>query len=302
MKKAFPKWIKWRAPDPAMLQKMQALLKDLNLHTICESAQCPNIGFCFSRKTATFLILGDICSRSCTFCGVKKGVPLPVDKNEPAAITEAVRRLGLKYAVITSVTRDDLPDGGASQFAEVISRLHELDMDITVEVLIPDFKGSFDALRFVAEAGPQVINHNIETIRRLYPNVRPGAVYERSMALLANIKHIQPGIITKSAMMLGLGESIEEVIQTMRELRHADCDLLTMGQYLQPSPTHHEIKSFVSPAMFSEYESMALEMGFKAAAAAPLVRSSFKADELYQTAGRMTHYPETKTKGRIHAD
>lgn len=302
MKKAFPKWIKWRAPDPAMLKSMQALLKDLNLHTICESAQCPNMGYCFARKTATFLILGDVCTRSCTFCGVKKGIPLPVEQNEPAAVTEAVRRLGLKYAVITSVTRDDLSDGGASQFAELINRLQELDTDITVEVLIPDFKGSFDALRFVVKAGPQVINHNIETVRRLYPNVRPGAVYERSLAVLANIKQIQPDIITKSGMMLGLGETAEEVTDAMRDLRHADCDLLTMGQYLQPSPTHHEIKSFVSPEIFSEYASMALEMGFKGAAAAPLVRSSFKADELYQSAGRMTLHPETEIKGRIHAD
>ena len=302
MKKTFPPWIRWRAPDPAMLQSMQSLLKDLDLHTICESARCPNIGFCFARKTATFMILGDVCTRRCTFCGVKKGAPLPVDKNEPAAIAEAVRRLGLTYAVITSVTRDDLADGGASQFAEVINRLHQLDMDIIVEVLIPDFKGSLDALRSVANAGPQVINHNIETVRRLYPGVRPGAVYERSLALLADIKDIQPDIITKSGMMLGLGESAEEVIQAMRDLRNADCDLLTMGQYLRPSPNHHEIRSFIPPGMFSEYESMALEMGFKGAAAAPLVRSSFKADKLYQPAETTPKNIKNKARGRIHAE
>ncbi len=285
MKKVFPPWIRWKAPDPTLLQSMEDLLKDLNLHTICASARCPNIGSCFSRKTATFLILGDVCSRKCAFCAVKKGVPLPVDANEPLSIARAVRRLGLKYTVITSVTRDDLADGGASQFVKVIELLHEYNKNMPVEVLIPDFSGSYEALKAVIEAGPQVINHNIETVPRLYPVVRPQASYERTLHLLSNIKCIYSGIITKSGLMVGLGENTNEVIKVMQDLRKADCDLLTIGQYLQPSPSHYDLKAFVPPEAFSEYECIAREMGFKAVAAGPLMRSSFKAEALYQEEG-----------------
>ncbi len=281
MKKAFPPWIRWRAPDPEIFQTMENLLEDLNLHTICESARCPNIGFCFARSTATFLILGDVCTRRCRFCAVKKGVPLPVDKAEPASVAEAVRRLGLQYVVITSVTRDDLADGGASQFVKVIRCLRAQNKDVRVEVLIPDFSGDLGALNAVVEAGPQVINHNIETVSRLYPEVRPGAGYKRSMDLLSNVKQINPQAVTKSGLMLGLGERKSEVIQVMDDLRNISCDLLTIGQYLQPSPKHHPVVEFPPPEVFSEYEAMALERGFKGAASAPLVRSSFKADELY---------------------
>jgi lipoic acid synthetase len=284
MKKAFPPWIKWKAPDPKILQQMKRLLKNLNLHTICESAHCPNIGFCFSRKTATFLILGDICTRRCTFCAVKKGTPLPVDINETLAVAKAVRRLGLQYVVITSVTRDDLSDGGASQFVKIIEILHQQTNNIGVEVLIPDFKGSFEALQAVVNAGPQVINHNIETVSRLYPAVRPGAAYKRSLALLSKVKQMNPKIITKSGLMLGLGETKTEVIEALRNLRNANCDLLTIGQYLQPSYTHHEIITFVTPEEFSEYEHIGLKMGFTGIVSAPLARSSLKAKELYLAA------------------
>lgn len=263
---------------------MKRLLKNLNLHTICESAHCPNIGFCFSRKTATFLILGDICTRRCTFCAVKKGTPLPVDINETLAVAKAVRRLGLQYVVITSVTRDDLSDGGASQFVKIIEILHQQTNKIEVEVLIPDFKGSFEALQAVVNAGPQVINHNIETVSRLYPAVRPGAAYKRSLALLSKVKQMNPKIITKSGLMLGLGETKTEVIEALRNLRNANCDLLTIGQYLQPSSTHHEIITFVTPEEFSEYEHIGLKMGFTGIVSAPLARSSLKAKELYLAA------------------
>ncbi len=282
MKKTFPPWIKWKAPDPKIFKKMKSLLKELNLHTICESAQCPNIGFCFSQKTATFLILGDVCSRRCTFCAVKKGLPLPVDENEPSSVAEAVRRLGLQHVVITSVTRDDLVDGGASQFVKIVELLREQNKEIRVEVLIPDFMGSSESLKAVVKAEPQVLNHNIETVPRLYPSVRPAASYKRSLNLLLNVKRINPKIITKSGLMLGLGEKRNEVIHVMQSLRKANCDLLTIGQYLQPSPKHHEIVAFITPDEFSEYERIALETGFRGVASAPLVRSSFKADELYR--------------------
>jgi lipoic acid synthetase len=261
---------------------MEGLLEDLKLNTICESARCPNIGFCFSRKTATFLVLGDICSRRCPFCGVKKGLPLAVNENEPPSVAEAVRRLGLRYVVITSVTRDDLADGGASQFVKIIKQLHKVNKDTSVEVLIPDFLGSFKAIKAVAAAGPQVVAHNMETVPRLHPRLRPGADYERSLTLLSKLKQINPEIVTKSGLMLGLGEKQNEVIQLMNQLRKADCDLLIIGQYLQPSATHHEIMTFVTPEEFSQYEDIALEMGFDGVAAAPLARSSFKAEELYR--------------------
>lgn len=281
MQQAFPPWIRWKAPEPTILKRMEDIIKGPKLHTICESARCPNIGFCFSCKTATFLILGDVCSRNCTFCAVRKGLPLSVNKNEPSSIVEAVHKLGLQYVVITSVTRDDLADGGALQFAKIIDLLHKRKNDIVVEVLIPDLSGSFEALRTVAEAGPQVINHNIETVPRLYPGVRPKASYERSLALLSNVKRINPAIVTKSGLMVGLGENVDEVAEVMHNLKKANCDLLTIGQYLQPSPKHHDVVAFVTPKEFFQYEHIALETGFKGVASAPLVRSSFKAEELY---------------------
>jgi lipoic acid synthetase len=280
MKERLPAWFKQKPPDPQIMLSMNRLLVGLGLHTICESARCPNIGRCFARRTATFLILGDVCTRNCTFCSVKKGVPTPVHKDEPQHLVEAVEKLGLSYVVITSVTRDDLDDGGAAQFAQVINCLHQR-RSITVEVLIPDFLGSIGALKAVVAACPEVINHNVETVPRLYPEVRPGANYNRSVELLETVKRLNPGIATKSGLMLGLGETKEEVIEVMGDLREANCDLLTIGQYLQPSPEHHPVVSFVSPEEFSEYEQIGKNMGFADVASAPLVRSSFRAAELY---------------------
>ncbi len=277
----FPPWLKHKIAPPALMLEMKNLISGLNLHTICESARCPNIGDCFSRKTATFLILGDVCSRNCAFCAVKKGAPLPVDEKEPQSVLRAVQKLGLRYVVITSVTRDDLDDGGASQFVKVVKALHEHKDHITIEVLIPDFCGSFNALTSVVKSGSHVINHNIETVPRLYRKVRPEAVYNRSLNLLKEVKYINSRIITKSGLMLGLGETMEEVIDVMNDLRKADCDLITIGQYLQPSSRHHPVFEFVFPEKFFQYKQIGMEMGFAGVASAPLVRSSFRAAELY---------------------
>lgn len=281
MKGRLPPWLKQRIPDPAVMHSMKRLLDGLNLHTICESALCPNSGECFSRKTVTFLILGDVCTRRCTFCAVKKGVPVPVHENEPHHILEAVERLGLRYVVITSVTRDDLADGGASQFVRTVEILHQQENGVVVEVLIPDFGGSTEALRAVVQARPEVINHNLETVSRLYPEVRPGADNSRSLELISEAKRMDPTIVTKSGLMLGLGETKDEVIKVMSDLREANCDLLTIGQYLRPSASHHPVVAFISPEEFSEYEQRGKEMGFIDVASAPLVRSSFRAAELY---------------------
>jgi lipoic acid synthetase len=280
MKGRLPDWFRQKPPDPQLMTSMDRLLGELGLHTICQSAHCPNIGGCFSRKTATFLILGDVCTRNCTFCAVKKGVPVPIDKSEPQRLLEAAERLNLRYVVVTSVTRDDLADGGAAHFADVINLLHR-SRNITVEVLIPDFLGSTEALDLVVSARPEVLNHNVETVPRLYHQVRPGAVYNRSIGLLEAVKRIDRGIVTKSGLMLGLGETKEEVIRVMSDLREAGVDLLTIGQYLQPSPRHHPIITFVPPEEFAGYERLGQEMGFAGVASAPLVRSSFKAAELY---------------------
>ena len=285
-----PFWFKQKPADSKIMLTMEQLLDGLSLHTICQSAHCPNVGECFSRKTATFLILGNICTRRCTFCAVEKGHPLPVDEAEPRHLLEAAEKLNLSYIVITSVTRDDLADGGASQFAKVINLLRENRSGAIVEVLIPDFRGSAEALKLVVEARPQVINHNVETVPRLYPKVRPGADYSRSLELLFMVKNLNPGIITKSGLMLGLGETREEVVEVMKDLREANCGLLTLGQYLQPSARHHPVIRFVPPEEFTRYRDIGREMGFIDVAAAPLVRSSFKAAELY-----------AKVKGDAHS-
>lgn len=281
MKGRLPPWFKQKPVDPKIMLNMERLLDGLNLETICHNAHCPNIGKCFAEGTATFLILGDVCTRHCTFCAVKKGSPAPVAEDEPQHLLEAVEKLGLNYVVITSVTRDDLPDGGAAQFVKVINLLHQKRPKTIVEVLIPDFLGSLTALEAVVATHPEVINHNIETVPRLYPEVRPKAVYGRSLNLLFMVKKLAPEIITKSGLMLGLGETRDEVIEAMSDLREANCDLLTIGQYLQPSPKHHPVVRFVSPEEFAEYQSMGRAMGFAEVASAPLVRSSFKAIAAY---------------------
>lgn len=279
-----PSWFRQRYISPEVMANMEGLLESLSLHTICESAHCPNVGDCFSRRTATFLILGNICTRNCTFCAVGKGKPLPVDENEPKHLLEAVARLDLGYVVITSVTRDDLPGGGAAHFARVVKLIHERRAGTPVEVLIPDFRGSLEALKKVVSARPEVINHNLETVPRLYPRVRPLADYQRSLELLAGVKDFDPGIVTKSGLMLGLGETHEEVVQVMQDLREARCDLLTLGQYLPPSPQQYPLARYVSPEEFNELEARGKRLGFVEVASAPLVRSSFKAAELYAKA------------------
>ena len=290
MKGRLPFWFNQKPTDPEIILTMERLLDGLHLHTICESAHCPNIGECFSRKTATFLILGDVCTRHCTFCAVDKGHPLPVDEAEPQHLLEAAETLNLSYIVITSVTRDDLVDGGASQFVKVINLLHENRDGAMVEVLIPDFRGSAEALKAVVAARPEVVNHNVETVPRLYPKVRPGADYSRSLELLLMVKKLNPEIVTKSGLMLGLGETKEEVVEVMTDLREANCNLLTIGQYLQPSPQHHPVVRFISPEEFAEYRDRGKDMGFIEVASAPLVRSSFKAAKLY-----------AKVKGDAHS-
>jgi len=279
-----PPWFKQKPADSRVMVPMEELLHGLSLHTICESALCPNAAECFSRKTATFLILGDVCTRHCSFCAVKKGQPLPVDDKEPQHLLEAVEELNLSYVVVTSVTRDDLSDGGASQFVKTINMLHQKRKGVVVEVLVPDFGGSVEALEAVVGAHPEVVNHNLETVPRLYSAVRPEADYSRSLKLLSMVKKLGPNMVTKSGLMLGLGETKEEVVKVMEGLRGINCDLLTIGQYLQPSPEHHPVVRFISPEEFSHYGDIGRDMGFVEVAFAPLVRSSFKAAELYAKA------------------
>jgi len=279
-----PPWFKKKVPDPGMLVSMKALFDRLSLHTICESALCPNLGDCFHLGTATFLILGNICTRNCTFCAVEKGIPLSLDEKEPEHLVEAVAKMGLRHVVITSVTRDDLPDGGAAHFARAIALLKKMNKRLTVEVLIPDFGGSLDSLRTVVNAHPDVLNHNLETVPRLYPEVRPKANFQRSLRLLKQAKELGSSLITKSGVMGGLGESKDELLQTMTELRAADCDLLTIGQYLPPSSAHHPVMRYVPPEEFLEYERLGRAMGFVDVASAPLVRSSYNAERLYEEA------------------
>lgn len=277
-----PEWLKGSVPDPAALARMKELVDGLRLHTVCESAHCPNLGNCFGRGVATFMILGNVCTRSCTFCAVEHGWPAPPDASEPEHLVAAVKKLGLRHVVITSVTRDDLPDGGAYQFARVTEAIRSYDPRVTVEVLIPDFQGSLSALELVVASYPTIINHNVETVPRLYPQVRPQANYERSIQLLKNVKSMGGSLLTKSGLMLGLGESREEVIQVMADLREVDCDFLTIGQYLRPSLNHHEVARFVPPAEFEEYREIGAAMGFSGVASAPLVRSSFQADKMLE--------------------
>jgi lipoic acid synthetase len=263
---------------------MRALIDNLHLHTICESAYCPNRQDCFTQQTAAFLILGDICTRNCSFCAVKTGQPDTPDIHEPEHIVEAVKKLNLHYVVITSVTRDDLPDGGASHFYKIIKAIKQYDPGTNIEVLVPDFKDSLSALRIVVSASPIVLNHNIETVPRLYSTIRRQASYYRSIRLLKRAKLMSKRLFTKSGLILGLGEERQEVIAVMEELRGIDCDFLTLGQYLQPSSKNHEVVRFLHPLEFSEYKTIGEKMGFKSVISAPLVRSSFRASECLKDA------------------
>lgn len=252
-------------------------MAESNLHTVCEEAGCPNICECFEQKTATFLILGDVCTRNCKFCDIKKGVPEPVDPDEPKRLAGIVKRLDLEYVVITSVTRDDLPSGGAEVFAQCIKKVKELNPQSKIEVLIPDFSGSFKALKKVLKAKPEVLNHNLETIKRLYPSVRPKANYELSLDILKRTKKENLEIITKSGIMLGLGESWEEIIQAMKDLKDSLCSLLTIGQYLKPKSSTYEVRKYYHPDEFLELKEIGKKMGFSAVESNPLVRSSYRA-------------------------
>lgn len=272
-----PEWLKIPIRRGNNLAYVEDLLKESTLNTVCKEANCPNRMECYSNKTATFMILGSICTRGCRFCNVTGGEPGCPDPEEPAKLAEAVKALGLKFAVVTSVTRDDLEDGGASVFASVINEVHSLNPPVGIEVLIPDFQGDRKALETVLKARPEILNHNVETVPSLYSEVRPEAEYRRSLEVLARVKEIDPSIYTKSGLMLGLGETEEEVMQVLKDLRNSNCDFLTMGQYLRPSKEHLPVKKYVSPDTFKKYEKEALSLGFKAAACAPFVRSSYNA-------------------------
>jgi lipoic acid synthetase len=282
---AKPPWLRRRIPSGSTYQEVQRLLKDTSLHTVCREACCPNLGECYSRGTATFLILGDRCTRNCRFCAVSHGVPLPLDPDEPARVAEAVEKLGLRYVVITSVTRDDLPDGGAGIFSQTIRMIQRRTPASMVEVLIPDFQGNPEALKTVLEGRPDVLNHNVETVPRLYPTVRPGAVYRRSVEVLSRARNLDRSVPTKSGFMLGLGETSEEVRQVMGDLVDAGCRILTLGQYLQPSQDHLPVERFIRPEEFDEWKQTGLAMGFAEVASGPFVRSSYHAHELFQALG-----------------
>lgn len=272
-----PQWLRVNTSWGENYRLLKSLLADSSLHTVCQEANCPNINHCFGNKTATFLILGNICTRGCRFCDVKRGTPQEVDKDEPKRVAFAVKELGLAYAVITSVTRDDLPDGGASLFAQTIQEIRNLIPDCRVEVLIPDLLGSFESLKIVLEAKPDVLNHNLETVERLYPQVRRGADYQRSLNLLHAAKNYDQNLITKSGIMVGLGEIWEEIVNFMEDLRNVNCDLLTIGQYLSPSREHLPVLKYYQPDEFAELKSIGEGMGFSHVESGPLVRSSYQA-------------------------
>ncbi|MCD6401601.1 MAG: lipoyl synthase [Anaerolineales bacterium] len=274
-----PPWIRVRAPMGEEYKRILKLMRTENLHTVCEEAMCPNLAECWGAGTATFLMLGDICTRTCKFCDIKHGKPKELDWEEPERVAQAVKKMNLKHAVITSVNRDDLADGGAQIFAMVIRRIRELQPGCSVEVLIPDFKGSIEALRIVMDARPEILNHNVETVKRLFKVIQPQDNYAWAEATLTNAKKLDPEVLTKSGIMVGLGETIDEVKETMRELRSWDVDILTIGQYLQPSRKHWPISRYYTLEEFQALKEFGLEIGFKWVESAPLVRSSYHAGE-----------------------
>ena len=279
-----PPWLKRRLPTDSSFQEVRGLIEKGRLHTVCQEAKCPNIWECYAHQTATFLVMGGRCTRNCRFCSVAPGPPEPLDPQEPTRVAEAAARMGLTYVVVTSVTRDDLPDGGAAHFAATIREIRRLIPGTQVEVLIPDFQGDRSALLTVLKARPDVLNHNIESVPRLYPQVRPQADYLRSLALLKRARDFDPALATKSGMMLGLGEETQEVRRTLQDLRAADCRILTLGQYLQPSPEHLPVVRYVTPEEFENWRTSALEMGFAEVASGPFVRSSYRAQESFEKA------------------
>ena len=281
--KSKPPWLKKRLPPFEDLVKVKSILDSAELHTVCEEARCPNLGECFSKGTATILVLGRICTRNCGFCAVEHGVSAPPDEEEPEKVAQAVKKMGLQYVVITSVTRDDLPDGGASHFAKTIQAIRALDRAIKIEVLIPDFKGDLSPLLTVLKESPDVLNHNIETIPRLYQEVRPRADYRRSLHLLKRAKERDDQTLTKSGFMLGLGETEKEIFSLLRDLSEVGCDFLTIGQYLQPRPDRLPVVRYIPPEEFEKYEKIGLEIGFRSVASGPFVRSSFHAAQMFES-------------------
>jgi lipoic acid synthetase len=284
---AKPAWIRVRAASAnSRFQEIKTILREQKLHTVCEEASCPNIGECFGKGTATFMILGDICTRRCPFCDVAHGRPLPPDASEPRHLAETIARLKLKYVVITSVDRDDLKDGGAAHFVSCIQEIRKTSLQTTIEILVPDFRGRVErALEILGAATPDVMNHNLETVPRLYKRARPGGDYAHSLKLLQAFKARHPGVPTKSGLMVGLGETDEEILDVMRDLRAHDVDMLTIGQYLQPSPHHLPVERYVDPEQFRRFEDEAKKMGFRHAAIGAMVRSSYHADQQAHDAG-----------------
>jgi lipoic acid synthetase len=274
-----PEWLRKKHVAGSNVEAVEKLIRELGLNTVCREAMCPNYGECFSSLTATFMILGRNCTRNCRFCNVTSAEPSPVDPDEPLSVARGVARLGLRYAVITSVTRDDLPDGGAAHFAGTVRAIRAASPNTVIEVLIPDFRGDYDALKTVADAGPDVISHNMETVASLYSEVRPEAEYDRSLNLLGRIKSLNGTIRSKSGVMAGLGETRGQMLELFGDLRKQGCELLTIGQYLAPSKLHRPVAEYVTPEMFEEYGRIAGEMGFAFVASAPFVRSSYKAGE-----------------------
>lgn len=280
-----PPWIRVRLAQGPNYNEVKGLLAGLGLHTVCQEARCPNMGECFESRTATFLILGPVCTRNCRFCAIEGGQPGLVDPQEPERVAEAVRTLGLRFAVITSVTRDDLPDGGASQFAETIRAIRRASPGCGIEVLVPDFQGSAEALDAVLEASPDILNHNVETVPRLYPLVRPQAHYGRSLELIKRAKE-SGGCLTKSGLMLGVGETWDEVVQVMAGLRQAGCELLTIGQYLRPSQQHLPIARYYTPEEFDRLANVGRQLGYRHVESGPLVRSSYRARQQSEAGDR----------------
>ena len=272
-----PEWLKVRLPSGDTYTEVKRLLNSSRLNTVCKEANCPNVGECFNQKTATFLILGDVCTRGCRFCNVTKGTTKPVDYEEPDRVAVAANQMGLRHIVVTSVTRDDLKDGGAAIYANTISMIRKHNPESTVEVLIPDFQGSIESLDIVIRETPDVINHNIETVPRLYKLVRPGAIYEQSLYLLKHVKMTSPDILTKSGLMVGIGEEFEEIVDVMKDLRKAGCEILTIGQYLRPGKRHLPVQRYYHPDEFVEFGKIGKELGFAHVESGPLVRSSYHA-------------------------
>lgn len=276
-----PEWIKVKSFTG--LHETKQILRNYGLSTVCEEARCPNRGECFSKPTATFMILGSSCTRNCSFCAVEASGPKPIDSGEPERVALAVKEMGLNYVVITSVTRDDLEDGGAMHFARTVKAIRDHSDGVKIEVLTPDFRGDYKALKVVVDAMPDVFNHNVETVPRLYPYVRPQADYMRSLKVLSDARSIAPDIKTKSGFMVGFGETFNEIIDVLKNLRDAGCDTVTIGQYLRPSMKNLPVRQYVRPEMFDVYREIALDLGFKFAASSPLVRSSMNAEEMYNT-------------------